>query len=370
MTSGATARLALEGVRIFDASQGVAGPYCGLLLAMNGAEVIKIEPPEGDWLRQLGDRVGDHSPHSWYLNRGKTSRVFDFKNPGQRREAIDLAAGCDVFLASFRPGVVERLGLSYADLQARHPALVHCLISGYGQSGPRASRAAVDGVLQAFCGWADVNRTGGQPRVFPYFAVDMLAGMYAYQAVLQGLIRRWRFGEGARLEVSLMEAAAAFMGPRMLEIALAHGVPPELFSPPNGVFQTRDGWFLVAVTSQPQFALACQALGCDGLAQDPRFASRALRGRNGEALTELFAQRFTQLESADCERRFEAQGAMGSTVLSPWQLLQDEQMAAAEAVLATETPEGDLAVVSIPGASRDLQRQPAPALGLHTQLDI
>lgn len=355
--------LPLDGITVFDLSQGVAGPYCGLLLALNGAKVTKVEPPEGDWLRQLGQRVGDHSPHSWYLNRAKSSITLDLRLEAGRREAADRAAASDVVLASFRPGVIERLGLHHEVLAARQPRLVHCLISGYGQHGAMAQRPAVDGVLQAFCGWMDINATGeGTPRTFPYFAIDMLAGLYAYQAVLGALIRRWRFGDGAKLEVSLMEAAASFLGPRLLEIACAGGTAPALFSSPNGAFRVRDGWFLVAVTTQAQFVLVCEALEAKDIAVDARFASRQLRIDNRRELDTLLAQRFAQLDCADCETRFEAVGAMGATVSAAAQLLMHEQMRTAGAVLPGVTPAGEFPLVAIPGADAGLQGSAAPPL--------
>lgn len=355
--------LPLDGIKVFDISQGVAGPYCGLLLALQGAEVTKVEPPEGDWLRQLGQRIGDHSPHSWYLNRAKQSITLDLHTDAGRSEAVRRAEESDIVLASFRPGVVERLGLSHGALAARRPELVHCLISGYGQQGDLAQRPAVDGVLQAFCGWMDINASSdNEPRTFPYFAIDMLTGLYAYQAVLGAMIRRWRFGAGARLETSLLEAAASFLGPRLLEIARAGGSAPALFSSPNGAFRTSDGWFLVAVTTQAQFVLVCEALGCPEVGSDPRFASRSLRIENRALLDSLLAQRFVGLASSDCEARFASAGAMGATVQSPAQLLSNAQLKAVGGLVPGLTPAGEFPLVAIPGADAALQRQPAPPL--------
>lgn len=361
--SNSAQRLPLEGVQVFDISQGVAGPYCGLLLALQGAQVTKVEPPEGDWLRHLGQRVGDHSPHSWYLNRAKTSITLDLRQEAGRKEAVRLAAQSDVVLGSFRPGVAQRLGLAYDTLAAQKPDLVHCLISGYGQTGALSQRAAVDGVLQAFCGWMDINASvQGEPRTFPFFAVDMLAGLYAYQAVLGALMRHWRFKEGARLEVSLMEAAASFLGPRLLEIARAGGSAPALFSSPNGAFRTRDGWFLVAVTTQAQFELVCQALDCEELGRDARFASRNLRIDNRPLLDELLGRKFAELDGAACEARFESAGAMGAIVQSAAQLLGHAQLRAVGGVMPGWTPEGEFPLVAIPGVDAALQLRPAPPL--------
>jgi crotonobetainyl-CoA:carnitine CoA-transferase CaiB-like acyl-CoA transferase len=354
----------LDGVRVLDASQGVAGPHCGLLLGLLGAEVTKIEPPEGDWLRHLGQRVGDHGPHSWYLNRGKSARMLDLRQDADRAQMRELAAASDVVLTSYRPGVATRLGLDYAQLRALREDIVLCEISGYGAIGPRAEHPAVDGVLQAYCGWMNINATeSGAPRTFPFFAIDMLAGLYAHQSVLAALIRRWRFGGGARVEVSLMESAAAFLGPRLLEIARAAGESPALFSSPNGAFRARDGWFLVAVTTQAQYVQVCQALDCGVLADDPRFASRELRITHRRELDALLAARFSELDVADCEARFQRAGAMGAIVRAPVELLSDPQMQAMGALLQLHTPAGPLTAVGIPGMSRGLQERAAPERG-------
>lgn len=362
MTIDLSTELALDGVTVLDASQGVAGPYCGLLMALNGAQVLKAEPAEGDWLRHLGQPIGDHSPHSWYLNRAKGSCTLDLRSEAGRQEALRLAASSDVVITSFRPGAADGLGLSHDAIAARNPQVISCAISGYGPTGALAQNPAVDGVLQAFCGWMDINAdAGGCPRAFPYFAIDMLAGLYAYQAVLGALIRQWRHGTGGqRLEVSLMQAAASFLGPRLMELALANGKSPDLFSSPNGAFRTQDGWFLVAVTTQEQFRRVCAALECTELGEDPRFASRALRITHRQTLDALLAQRFEALDGSRCEEMFKAHGAMGAIVQTAAQMLSHPQLRAAGGVLDVPTPAGKLPLVTIPGADAGLQRADAP----------
>ena len=358
-----TENLPLAGLKVYDASQGVAGPYCSLLLALNGAEVTKVEPPEGDWLRHLGKPVDGHSPHSWYLNRGKRGVVIDTRTSQGRAQALEMANECDVFIASFRPGVVDRLGLSYEALSKSRPDIVHCLISGFGQQGPLAQRPAVDGVLQAFTGWTSINQdAAGAPRTFPFYAVDMLAGMYAFQAVQSALIKRFRFGGGAKLEVSLMEAAAAFLGPRLLEQALATGAAPQLFSSPNGPFRASDGWFMVAVTTQAQFELVCDALERPDLAKDERFASRPLRITNAATLDALLSEEFAKRDCAACDAAFERTGAMGTPVLGLDGLLAHPQMRAAGALLDGVTQGGaSVPLAGIPGVDKGMQlRQPPP----------
>jgi crotonobetainyl-CoA:carnitine CoA-transferase CaiB-like acyl-CoA transferase len=339
-------------VKICDLSQGVAGPYCGLLLAQQGAEVVKIEPPGGDWLQHLGVQAHGQGPHYWYLNRGKQRRTLDLRSSDGRQAAIELAMQSDVLLASFRPGVLERMGLGAQAMLAARPELVHCTISGFGTTGPMASRPAVDGVIQALGGWMTINRTAqGHPRPLAYFPIDMLAGMYAFQTVLAALIRRWRSGSGSAHDVGLLHAAAAFLGPRLFEHACEQGRPRDLFSSPNGAYRTRDGWYMVAVTTQAQFEQVCEALSCPEIARDPRFASRQLRIDHRAALDELVAARMTLLDSAECDRAFAAAGAMGAPVLDLQGVLDHPQLAAIGGFEHLDTAWGKgLPVATTPGA--------------------
>lgn len=349
-TTDTSDALPLAGVRVCDLSQGVAGPYCGLLLAQQGAEVIKVEPPGGDWLRHLGIQADGQGPHYWYLNRGKDVRVLDLRSPGGRSAATELALACDITLSNFRPGVLQRMGLDAATLRAIQPELIHCSISGFGSEGPLAQRPAVDGVLQALAGWMDINRRpDGTPATFPYFPIDMLAGLYAFQLVQSALIRRWRYGRGGAHDVSLLQAATAFLGPRLFEHACEHGKPRDLFSAPNGAFRTRDGWYLVAVTTQAQFGLVCQALNCPELAEDARFADRDARIRNRQILEALLAQRLAQWDTATCDAAFIRAGALGAPVLNLQQLLDHPQLAVLGGTQHHATAWGELPVATTPG---------------------
>lgn len=342
--------LPLAGVRVCDLSQGVAGPYCGLLLAQQGAEVIKIEPPGGDWLSHLGIQADGQGPHYWYMNRGKTVRCLDLRTDAGRGAATELALSCDITLSNFRPGVLRRMGLDAQTLRAAKPELIHCAISGFGNDGALAQRPAVDGVLQALAGWMDINRRpDGAPAAFPYFPIDMLAGLYAFQVVQSALIRRWRYGRGGTHDVSLLQAATAFLGPRLFEHACEQGKPRDLFSSPNGAFRTRDGWYMVAVTTQAQFGLVCQALGCPELADDPRFTDRDARIRHREALDTLLAQRMAAWDTAACDAAFIQAGALGAPVLTLQQLLDHPQLAAVQGTRRHATAWGDLPVATTPG---------------------
>ena len=210
-----TALLPYSGIRVLDLGQGLAAPYCGMLLAQWGAEVIKVEPAEGDWIRHIGEAVGQHSATSIVANRGKRSIVADLKQPEAVAAVRRLARTCDVVLESFRPGVAQRLGLGWQELSAGRDDLVYLSVSGYGQSGPQAQLAGSDSVLQAYSGMMVVNaEADGTPRRVGFLAVDTFAGLYAFQAVAAALHARLAGQGGRYLDLSLMACAAAVLAPK------------------------------------------------------------------------------------------------------------------------------------------------------------
>ncbi|HWN53779.1 MAG TPA: CoA transferase, partial [Methylomirabilota bacterium] len=180
-----------EGVRVLDLSQGIAGPYAGMLLAQHGAEVIKVEPPDGDWSRTLGRRYGDHTAFSIAANLGKRSIALDLKHHRDRAIAHRLGARADVVMESFRPGVATRLGVGYTELSAVNPRLLYLSVSGFGQSGPESNRPAMDPILQAFTGLMAMNKglDGIPHRVVP-IVVDMTTAFYAFQTIAVALYAR------------------------------------------------------------------------------------------------------------------------------------------------------------------------------------
>ena len=180
-----------EGLRVIDLSQGIAGPYAAMLLAQYGADVIKVEPPDGDWARILGVRYGDQTVFSIAGNLGKRSIAVDLKTDEGREIVRRLAAGADVFLEGFRPGVAARLGIAYEDVVAINPGIVYASISGFGQTGPESQRPAMDPILQAFTGLIATNRgpDGVPHRVIP-IVVDMSTALYTFQALSAAIYAR------------------------------------------------------------------------------------------------------------------------------------------------------------------------------------
>jgi crotonobetainyl-CoA:carnitine CoA-transferase CaiB-like acyl-CoA transferase len=273
------------GLKVIDLSQGIAGPYCAMLLAQHGAEVIKVEGiGEGDWARTLGTRYGSHSAYSIIGNLGKRSIAVDLKKEAGKQVLWRLLKGADVFLEGFRPGAIRRLGFDYDSVAARESRLLYLSISGFGQSGPLAERPAMDPVLQAYTGLMIENRgEDGVPHRVPVIVVDMSTALYAFQALSAALYARRDETRGRYIDVSLMQAATALQSIRLMACHLEGGTmrPGGV---PGGVFQMADGWMSMVAINDRDWRALCVAMQIPALADDPRFATPAARLANDVAL--------------------------------------------------------------------------------------
>ena len=201
-----TSRKPLEGINVFDATQGVAGPHATMLLAQHGANVIKVEPLDGDWGRTLGKVYGDLCAHAVTFNRGKRSIALDLKSTDGIKVAQKLAADADIVVESFRPGVMARFGLDYMSIKAKRNDVIYLSVPGFGQEGPNKDLPVTDSVIQAFSGFMSINRDNeGTPQRLGMIAIDVMTGLYAYQAISSAIIARIRYGEGAYIDCSLMQ---------------------------------------------------------------------------------------------------------------------------------------------------------------------
>ena len=269
------------GLKVVDLSQGVAGPYCGMLLAQYGANVIKVEPTgEGDWARTLGTRYGDQSAYSIPANLGKRSVALDLKSAAGKEVLWRLIAGADVLLEGFRPGVLERLGFGYEPVSKREPRIVYLSVSGFGQTGPLSGRPAMDPVLQAFSGlMLDNKGEDGIPHRVPFIVIDMSTALYAFQALSAALYARRDETRGRRIEVSLLQTASAMQVIRMMLVYLEGEQIRRAM--PSGVFKTADGWLQFLVIRNENWVKFCNiVLGLPQLTHDPRFVSEADRMTN------------------------------------------------------------------------------------------
>src|SRR5262245_38068871 len=292
----------LAGIRVVDLSQGIAGPYCAMLLAQHGADVIKVEPPEGDWARTLGVRYGDQTAFSVIGNLGKRSIALDLKRPADHAVLERLARRADVFIEGFRPGVAARLGADYAAISALSPRVIYLSVSGFGQTGPERERPAMDPVLQAFTGMMHTNRgADGMPHRIGTIVVDMGTGLYCAQAVLAALLGRGADGPGRHIDASLMTAAAGLQSVHLM----AHYLEGGQMRPgrvPSGCYPTADGWIQITILRDEDFRRLCDVLGAPDLRDDPRFATYEQRSSHlGELTARVTAALARRPTAAWCE---------------------------------------------------------------------
>jgi crotonobetainyl-CoA:carnitine CoA-transferase CaiB-like acyl-CoA transferase len=277
--------LPFEGVKVLDLSQGVAGPYCAMHLARNGADVIKVEPTgTGCWSRRLGKHTGDQTAHSVVVNRAKRSLAVDLKSEQGVAIVQRLAGECDVFLQNYRVGKIDKFKLDYASVKKINPNVVYLSITGFGAKGPHADDPATDSVMQAYTGMMSINRSAaGVPQRIEMLAIDFSTGLYAFQAVAAALYRKATKGRGAHIETSLLECALALQEGAMMEHHLQGGVA-EPIGMPVGMFKTKDGFMSVNARRDEHFKRFAKLLGREEWIDDARYVNAAARVKNRDAL--------------------------------------------------------------------------------------
>jgi len=368
----------LAGVKVLDLTRILAGPYCTQALADAGADVIKVEEPgKGDDTRGWGPPfVEGESCYFLAVNRGKRSLTLDLKQARGRELLAALVKGSDVLVENFRPGTLDRLGFSYEACRALNPRLVYASISGYGRDGPLGGRPGYDAVVQGESGLMSVTGdTDGPPFKVGASLVDVLAGMNATQGILLALLRRERTGEGARLDVSLLESALPPLAYHNTTWLLAGQVPRRLGNrhpslAPYETFAAADGHVIVGVGSEALWRAFCAAAGREDLAADPRFASNAGRVSNYDALRAELAPLLRARSVASWLSILEGAGIPCGRVRSVAEALDSAQVGARGLLLEVEHPKlGARRFVGSPidleGAGRGALRPP-PLLGEHT----
>lgn len=280
----------LQGIRVLDASMGAVGPWAGCLLGQLGADVVKLESPQGDFIRNVMPSQKGLSATYISMNFNKRGVVLDLKVPEQRNLAHELVAKADVFIENFRPGVAERIGLGYEELKALNPRLIYASASGFGSSGPLVKLGATDPHIQAFTGSCVVNGEPGglRQRMRWYGHFDVTTSMCIVQAVLTALYDRDRTGKGQRAETTMVDAAMSLQRVRISE-HLAGGAPVRMGSAttyvvPDQAFPTCDGHVFVSATSRRQWRRLCDALGLPHVSEDERFATNPRRVENRDDL--------------------------------------------------------------------------------------
>ncbi|MGA8398336.1 MAG: CoA transferase [Stellaceae bacterium] len=359
---------AYAGLHVLDLGQGIAAPYCAMLLAMHSAEVVKLEPPGGDWSRGLGKRYGDHTAMSAHFNRGKKGLALDLRAPAGRDVALALAKRADIVIEGFRPGVAARLGLGYEAVRGLNPRVIYVSVSGFGQEGPHSGLPCTDSVAQAFSGLAALNigNDGGPHRVGAMI-VDALTGVYAAQAVGVALFARERRGTGARLELNLTQSAAAILGHKLAEHVLEDG-KPQVVNVPTGAHRTEDGWIMIALLREADFVRLVTALGAPELATDPRFSSFAARYENTAAIFAALGAIFARETTAHWLKVLRGADILSDRINGFDDWLADPHIIATGGAVAVEP--GDMPAFKVPrtpgiSAGADAALSPAPHIGEH-----
>src|ERR1700719_3558767 len=280
----------LDGMRVLDFSIMLAGPYCARLLADLGADVIKIEPPEGDDMRLRTPLRAGHSAYFGQLNAGKRSVALDLKSSDAIKLVHQLVEQTDVVVENFRPGVMDRLGLGFATLREINPRLIYCSISGYGQSGPAAERAAYAMIVHAESGFdrALMHYAGdrNRPAAGAVFVADVLGGIFGYSAIQTALVQRARTGQGQRIDVALMDCMLNLLVYELQEAQF----PVHASRPTYGPVRTLDGDILIAPITARNFAALCELTGQAELVDDVRFSTVPARGANWAAMMQVIEQ--------------------------------------------------------------------------------
>ena len=368
--------LPLTGVRVVEFCQVLAGPFCGCLLADMGADVIKVEAPEGDVLRAWPPMIEGYSQYFASVNRNKRSVALDLKIPAELAAARRLALSADVVLENFRPGVMARFGLDHASLAKEKPSLVYCSVSAYGQTGPRATEGGFDMTVQAMSGLMSVTgEPGGRPAKCGIPIADFTAGLYAAFSVVCDLFKAKREGRGDHLDVSMLGAmlgiahlqTSELFGTGRDPVALGSAHP---MNAPYAAFRCRDGYFALAAGTDKLWQATGEGMERADLAQDARFASPSLRAQNQDALRDLLEVEFRKYDAAQLLEVFAARGVPCAPINNYSQVLADGQVAHMGWVADTPLPNGvtTKTVVSpqrIAGETTRIYRGP-PALGEHT----
>ncbi len=369
--------LPLEGVRVVEFCQVLAGPFAGCLLADMGADVIKVESPEGDLMRQWPPMLDGYSQYFASVNRNKRSIVLDLKTGTGRTNAGQLALSADILLENFRPGVMAKFGLDYATLAKDHPALVYCSVSAFGQTGPRATEGGFDMTVQAMSGVMSVTgERDGRPAKCGIPIADFSAGLYAAFSVAAALHKARTTGKGDHLDVSMLGSMLGIANLQTSELFGTGRDPVRLGSAhpmnaPYAAFCCRDGYFALAAGTNKLWEAACGVIGRGDLVADPRFASPTLRAQHQDALRELLEAEFVKYDAADLLSRMNACGVPCAPLYSYSQVLADPQVSHMQWVEDIKLPNGvaTRTIISPQQVSgqRLMVREPPPALGAHTR---
>jgi CoA:oxalate CoA-transferase len=363
-----TKTVPLEGIRVLDFSIMLAGPYCARLLADVGADVIKIEPPEGDDMRLRTPLRDGNSAYFGQLNAGKRSLALDLKSAEAIKLVHRLIAETDVLVENFRPGVMDRLGLGYEALREINPQLIYCSISGYGQTGPAAERAAYAMIVHAESGFdRSLMRYAGdrdRPARGAIFVADVLGGIFGYSAIQTALVQRGRTGQGQRIDVALMDCMLNLLVYELQEAQF----PVHASRPTYGPVRTLDGDILIAPITARNFAALCELTGQAELVDDARFCTVPARGANWTAMMQVIEQWTQRHTVRECIAALDKVGVPSAVYRDPGAALTDPHLLQRGSFVTIADGAGEFVGVNAPwkmsGADTAMRRE-IPGVGAH-----
>lgn len=354
----------LAGVTVVSLEQAIAAPFCTRQLADLGARVIKVERPGvGDFARQYDTRVNGLASHFVWTNRSKESLALDLKEKKDHAVLMKLLERADVLVQNLAPGAAARLGLSHQALKERHPSLIVCDISGYGQDGPYRDKKAYDLLIQSEAGMLSVTGTGKEPVKVGISIADISAGMYAYSNILSALLQRGKDGQGCRIDISMLESMVEWMGfPMYYAFNDAPGPVPAGASHasiyPYGLFETGDGQsVMLGIQNEREWVNFCTGvLSQPELATDSRFASNSLRTRNRDELKAIICEAFSRFTAEEIIDRLEKAAIANANVNNMGDVWKHGQLKARNRWSEVQTPVGAVQALLPPGSTKTAEK--------------
>ena len=327
----------LEGLKVVDLTTMVSGPVASMMLADQGAHVIKVEPLMGEQMRHIGPPLNGVASGFFSCNRGKESIALDLKSEEGKEILLKLAQEADVFIQNFRPGAIERMGFSEEVLRAANKKLIYVSISGFGEEGPYTHKRVYDPVIQALSGATDIqaDRASGRPQMFRIIVADKVTSLAAAQAISSALYARTLSGEGQHIRLSMLETMLAFFWPEGmagLTYADMEFDVTQFQGKMDLIYETKDRHITAGAVSDKEWASMCRAIEREDLIEDPRFKASSDRFVNGEERKTLTAQEIQKWSSDEILARLDAEGVPCAPLLNRMELMQHEQIVANDSI--------------------------------------
>lgn len=363
----------LAGLKVVELARILAGPWAGQTLADLGADVIKVEAPNGDDTRNWGppfiDREDDRTAAYFHsCNRGKSSITVDFRSTEDLEKLQELVRGADILIENFKVGGLSKYGLDYATLSKLNPALIYCSITGFGQDGPYAHRAGYDYIIQGMSGLMSITgEADGQPQKVGVAVTDVFTGVYATTAILAALHQRQSTGLGQHIDMALLDVAVSVTANQAMNYLSTGNAPSRMGNnhpnlSPYQVFECQDGFIIIATGNDPQYQRFCAILGLDALAHHEDYLTNADRVKNRDSLTQKLTEKTRGFTKSDLLTACEGQGVPAGPINTMDEVFEDPQVRARQMQITLDSIPGVRSPFRFSDADLALSR-PSPKLG-------